>query len=232
MNRRGVGSYLGMLLPLLIIGLVLPTFIGENGQYSVGQAIPVAVLTLLAYVVFLVLQAGRQRADFQTPRQSRAQGCEQGFRYHREEVLLRSLLLITTVVPIVLLSHDMATYLDILLARAQAPVALSGIVIASIVFLPEMVTAIRAAAAGEMQRVSNLCHGALVSTVGLTIPVVLLIGIVTGQPVVLGESPAQMVLLMVSLLLSVVSFLGGRPTAVHGIGHLMTFAVYLLVTVT
>lgn len=242
-NRTGVASYLGMLLPLLMIGLVLPTLIGHNGQYSVAQAIPVAVLTLLAYSVFLVLQTGKQRADFQAPQQSLTQGQGRlfgagtqdratGFRDHRQEVLLRSLLLIATVVPIVLLSQDMATYLDILLARAQAPVALSGIVIATIVFLPETVTAIRAAAAGEMQRVSNLCHGALVSTVGLTIPVVLLIGFVTGQPVVLGESPAQMVLLAVSLLLNGVSFLGGRPTAMHGIGHLTIFVVYLLVAVT
>lgn len=153
-------------------------------------------------------------------------------RVHRNEILSRTLLLVATVLPIVLLSHDMATYLDTLLDRADAPVALSGIVIATIVFLPETVTAVRAASAGEIQRVSNLCHGALVSTVGLTIPVVLIIGMLTGQPVVLGDSPANLVLLAVSMLLTFASFLGGRPTVVHGMAHLMTFAVYLLTVLT
>ena len=54
-----------------------------------------------------------------------------------------------------------------------------------LVFLPESITSVRAALQGEIQRVINLCHGALVSTVGLTIPVVLIIGRVTGQTVVL-----------------------------------------------
>lgn len=241
-NRTGVASYLGILLPLLTVGLVLPSFIGADGQYSMGQALPIAVMTMLVYGLFLVFQIGRQRTDFQElteltttnqrdeapapPEQRSSIG--QILRVHRSEILARTLLLVATVLPIVLLSQEMAAYLDTLLDWAGAPVALSGIVIATIVFLPETVTTVRAAYAGEMQRVSNLCHGALVSTVGLTIPVVLIIGMVTGQPVVLGESPAHLVLIAVSLLLTFASFLGGRPTVVHGMAHLMTFAVYIL----
>src|SRR5699024_12436323 len=80
------------------------------------------------------------------------------------------------------------------LERLGAPVALSGLLIAAIVFLPETITAIRAAYQGEIQRASNLSHGALVSTVGLTIPVVLLLGLLTGQRVVLAASPAELML--------------------------------------
>lgn len=241
-NRTGIASYLGVLLPLLIIGLVLPGFIGVDGQYSMGQALPIAVMTMLVYGLFLVFQIGRQRTDFQEPTEltinrqrddvppppEQRSSIGQIFRVHRSEILARTLLLVATVLPIVLLSQQMATYLDTLLDWAGAPVALSGIVIATIVFLPETVTTVRAAYAGEMQRVSNLCHGALVSTVGLTIPVVLIIGMLTGQPVVLGESSAHLVLIAVSLLLTFASFLGGRPTVVHGMAHLMTFAVYIL----
>ena len=245
-NRTGVASYIGVLLPLLTVGLALPSFIGVDGEYSMGQAIPIAAMTILLYGVFLYLQTGRQRSDFQEPTASanlnssddaaitlqQRSSIGQILRVHRSEILTRTLLLIATVLPIVLLSHDMTTYLDSLLDRAGAPVALSGIVIATIVFLPETVTAARAAYAGEMQRVSNLCHGALVSTVGLTIPVVLIIGMFTGQSVVLGESPAHLVLIAVSLLLTFASFLGGRPTVVHGMAHLMTFAVYILTVMT
>ena len=145
---------------------------------------------------------------------------------HRTEVLLRAALLVVTVLPIVLLSQHMAVLLDDGLGRAGAPVALAGVLIAMIVFLPESITSVRAALQGEIQRVSNLCHGALVSTVGLTIPAVLVIGLLTGQPVVLGETPVNLLLLGVSLLLSVTTFTAQRVTAVHGAVHLALFAVY------
>ena len=145
---------------------------------------------------------------------------------HRTEILVRLALLVATVAPIVLLSHDMAALLDDGLGRLGAPTALSGIVIAIIVFLPETITSIRAAWAGEIQRVSNLCHGALVSTVGLTIPVVLIIGLLTDQPIVLAESPVNLLLLGVTILLSVASFAAKRVTAVHGSAHLVLFAVF------
>lgn len=145
---------------------------------------------------------------------------------HRIEILTRLGLLVVTVLPIVLLSHDMAALLDDGLGRLGAPVALSGIVIAMIVFLPETITAIRAAWQGEVQRVSNLCHGALVSTVGLTIPVVLVIGMLTGQQIVLAETPTNLLLLSVIIVLSVTTFAAKKVTAVHGAALLVVFAVY------
>lgn len=148
---------------------------------------------------------------------------------HRTEIILRMVLLVVTVLPIVLLSHDMATLLNDGLSRAGAPVALSGLLIAMIVFLPESITSVRAALGGEAQRVNNLCHGALVSTVGLTIPTVLIIGMMTGQNVVLAESPANLLLLGVTVLLSVNTFAAKKVTAMHGAAHLAVFAMYGLV---
>ena len=148
---------------------------------------------------------------------------------HRAELLARSALLISTVLPIVLLSHHMAGLLDDALARLGAPVALGGVLIAMIVFTPESITAVRAALAGEIQRVVNLCHGALVSTLALTIPTVLVIGLLTSSPVVLAESPANLLLLGVTLAVAAISASAPRITAVHGAVHLILFGVYALV---
>ncbi|WP_420095191.1 calcium:proton antiporter [Brevibacterium sediminis] len=145
---------------------------------------------------------------------------------HRMEIVLRLVLLVATVLPIVLLSHDMATLLDDGLGRLGAPVALSGVVIAMIVFLPETLTSLRAAWNGEIQRVSNLCHGAQVSTVGLTIPTVLVIGMLTDQQIVLAESPINLALLAITLLVSIIGFTGKRVTAVQGAAHLIIFVVF------
>ncbi|QIM18104.1 calcium:proton antiporter [Leucobacter coleopterorum] len=239
-NRTGTSTYLALLIVLLALALAIPAVIGVDGAYTMGQAIPIAALTVVFYVFFLVRQVGEQKADFQevvvqqTGRDSaeassgsRAPIAEV-LRQYRGELVARTLLLIATVIPIVLLSHDMASLLDTGLERLGAPVALSGLLIAMIVFLPETITTIRAAAMGEAQRVSNLCHGALVSTVGLTIPAVLVIGLVTGKTVLLAESPVNLVLLGVTLLLSVATFSNKRTTVLHGAAHLMVFLLYCL----
>ena len=238
-NRTGASAYLGMLIVLVSLAFALPALIGDAGSYTVGQEIPIIVLTLGLYAFFLIRQMGQQAENFRevdprllaAPSLGAAAPREREhitviLAEHRTEILLRLGLLVVTVLPIVLLSHDMATLLDDGLDRLGAPVALSGILIAMIVFLPESITSVRAAMQGEIQRVSNLCHGALVSTVGLTIPAVLIIGLLTGQQVVLAESPVGLALLGITLLLSVATFAAKKVTAVSGAAHLVLFAVY------
>ena len=240
-NRTGVSTYLSLIIVLAALAFALPSLIGSNGSYEEWQEIPIIVLTIGIYAFFLYRQMGAQAADFhevdprltQIPAEVGASdsvppklSIVEIISTHRTEIIVRLVLLIATVTPIVLLSHDMASLLDDGLGRLGAPVALSGVVIALIVFLPETITSVRAAWQGEIQRVSNLCHGAQVSTVGLTIPTVLLIGLLTDQPIVLAESPANLLLLGVTLLLSVTSFAAKRVTAVHGAAHLVVFAIF------
>lgn len=239
-NPTGVSLYLGMLIVLLSVAFALPALIGGEGAYAPAQAIPLVLLTVGLYAFFLLRQMGAQRTDFQevpdagdaaspasSPDAVRAP-IGAVLVEHRAELTARTLLLIVMVLPIVLLSHDMATLLDEGLDRLGAPVALPGILIAMIVFLPETITTIRAALGGEMQRVSNLCHGALVSTAGLTIPAVLTIGLLTGQHVLLAESPVNLLLLGMTLLLTMATFLGRRLTALHGAAHLFMFVLYAM----
>ena len=237
-NHTGVSAYVSVLVVLTTVAFALPGLIGTEGSYTTGQAFAIIALTVLLYVFFLYRQTGAQREDFQEPEAPGAAGpapeVETDARTplttilsrHRTEVISRTAVLVAMVIPIVLLSHDMAALLDDGLDRLGAPIALSGILIAMIVFLPETITAVRAAHTGEIQRVSNLCHGALVSTVGLTIPSVLTIGLVTGQTVTLAENPTNLVLLGISLLLTVSTFTARRVTALHGAAHLLVFVVY------
>lgn len=231
-NSTGVSLYLGMLIVLLTVAFALPGLIGDGaGSYTPAQAIIVVVLTVGVYAFFLMRQMGVQRADFQEIAEAPSAASAPApltrvLAEHRAEMLARTVLLIALVLPIVLLSHDMATLLDEGLDRLGAPVALSGILIAMIVFLPETITTIRAAAGGEPQRVSNLCHGALVSTAGLTIPAVLTIGLLTGQHVLLAETPVNLLLLGVTLLLTLTTYTARRLTPLHGAAHLLVFVLY------
>lgn len=233
-NRTGVSLYLSFLVVLVAVAFAFPAVIGRGGAYPPHQAVPILVLTIGLYGFFLSRQTGAQSADFREVAASTRVVPEPTddigvvLRRHRKEVIARAGLLLVTVVPIVLLSHDLAVFLDDGLDRLGAPVALSGVLIALIVFLPEGITTMRAAWSGEAQRVVNLAHGALVSCVGLTLPVVLAIGLLTGQTVVLAETPANLLLLGVSLVLNVVTFTARRVTALHGAAHLFVFVLYCL----
>ena len=249
LNRMGTSSYLMLLVALSALAFALPITIGRDGAYLPAQALVTGGLTVAVYAFFLWRQMTAQAGEFREvelglgtrpagsadgpaasdPAAEERTPLRETFAVHRAELLLRSALLIATVLPIVLLSHHMAGLLDDGLARLGAPVALGGVLIAMIVFTPETLTAVRAALAGEMQRVANLCHGALVSTLALTIPTVLVIGLLTGTPVVLAESPANLLLLGVTLAVTALSGSAPRVTAVHGVVHLLLFAVYVMV---
>jgi Ca2+:H+ antiporter len=107
-----------------------------------------------------------------------------------------------------------------------APAALGGVLIALIIFAPEAISALRAALENQLQRSINLCLGASASTIGLTVPAILGIGIATGKPMILGLDPTGMTLLLLTLLLSTLTFSGPRTTVLEGAVHLVLFLVY------
>lgn len=233
-NMEGASIYIAMIAALSLCTLVLPSFLTstDDGSLIPLQSIGIALLSAALYAFFLFMQTGSDRALFvqplpeHPPRETnpeRGQGAEQ---VAPGELVARSVLLIATVLPITLLAHDMGILVDSGIERTGAPVALGGVIIAVIVFTPEAITAVRAALANENQRALNLGLGAFVSTVGLTIPAILVIGLVTGQPVILGESPGNMVLICITLVMTVITYFAPRTTAVHGAVHLMLFGIY------
>lgn len=221
-NERGLSSYLTMLVVFGALTFVLPGLIGDGGSFTTGQAVVVILMTAGAYAFFLWRQTGAQASDFQEVEDTGLAVQDRSTAPTWRHVVL----LIVTAVPIVLLSHDMAALLDVGLSRAQAPAALSGVAIATIVMLPETLTTLRAAWTGEIQRVSNLTHGAMVSVVSLTVPVVLTIGLFTDQTIVFAETPTNLALLVMLALVSVAVLGARRVTPVHGVAHLVITVVY------
>ncbi len=230
-NLQGASAYLAVIIPLTVISLVLPNFTisTPDGSLTVLQAISFSVFTVALYVIFLVIQTGRHRQFFVDPAVNAALSSSGPAEPVEQTGLLPHIgLLLASILPIVILSKSLATVLDFSIAALGAPTALGGILIAMIVFTPEGISALRAVAANELQRAINLCLGAATSTVGLTVPAVLAIGLLTGQPVVLGLSQTNMVLLATTLVLSTLTFSGPATTVLEGAVHLVMFLVFLV----
>ncbi|QOF76423.1 calcium:proton antiporter [Variovorax sp. 38R] len=234
-NAQGATAYVSMIVLLTGTALVLPNHTTGAGEFTPVQAIGMSVLTAVLYGAFLWMQMRSHQRFFIQPapgqmsvRATASSPAAQAEHasLDKHAVVVRSLLLLAMILPIVLLAHYLAVVTDYGIAAAGAPAAVGGVLIAIIVFTPESITAVRAAMNNEMQRAVNLCLGAFVSTVGLTVPAVLVIGLVTGKQVLMGISGAETLLFAVTAVLSLLSFNGQRTSPIQGLMHLMLFAVY------
>ena len=233
-NLQGAVAYLAIIVPLSVIALVLPSFIlsTSDGTLTKTQSIFFSLFTILLYGVFLAVQTIRNRTFFVEPLAVAATEPKDNLRkYHRSslgKIGRHTLLLIIMILPIVLLAEQLAKLVDHGIAVLKAPPALGGVLIALIVFTPEAMSALRAALDNQMQRAVNLCLGSVSSTIGLTVPAILVIGLITGQSVVLGLAPASIVLLAVTLVLCTITFCGPPTTILEGAVHLVLFFVYIV----
>lgn len=233
-NSQGALAYISMTLLLGGIGLILPnTLSSGDGTFLPAQAVAFALLTIVLYAAFLLMQTRAYRRYFIQPELGSLtipldNGGTPNERapVDRGGIVIHSVLLVALMLPIVLLAHDLALVIDFGIAAAGAPLALGGVLIAIIVFTPESITAIKAALDNQLQRSINLCLGAFVSTVGLTVPAVLIVGLVTGKRVVMGVTPSETVLLLLTVGLTTLTFLGQRASALQGTLHLTLFAVF------
>lgn len=232
-NLQGAAAYLAVIIPLTIIPLVLPNFTVStpDGSLTTIQAISFSVFTIVLYGIFLTLQTGRHRSFFVYPQLDEAANVAAEPPHASASTLgvaRHTLLVILNILPIVLLSKSLAGLLDQGIAALGAPAALGGLLIAAVVFTPEAITALRAVTSNELQRAINLCLGAATSTVGLTVPAVLAISLLTGRTAVLGLAPTEMTLLVMTLILSTLTFSGPRTTMLEGAVHLVVFFVYIV----
>jgi Ca2+:H+ antiporter len=233
-NLQGAAAYLALIVPLSVIALVLPDFTRSTPEQTLSkiQAFFFGLFTVLLYGVFLAVQTVRHRSFFVEPQRAVAiVGASKDASARAPslaQVARDTLLLILTMLPIVLLAKQLAKLIDFGIAVLGAPVALGGVLIALIVFTPEGMSALRAALDNQLQRAVNLCLGGALSTIGLTVPAVLGIGLITGQPVILGLDLADVTLLALTLALSTLTFSGARTTVLQGAVHLVLFFVYVV----
>jgi Ca2+:H+ antiporter len=231
-NLQGANTFIAVLLPLAVLSLILPnyTLSTEDGSFSLPQAIFLILMSLGLYGVFLGIQTMRHRDFFMAPPKDRETATEDDAHDHAGLVIrsvgFHAAMLLAYMVPIVFLSKKMAVIIDYGISVVGAPVALGGLIVAVLVLAPEALAAFRAALSNQLQRSVNICLGSALATIGLTVPAVLLIGLVTGEKVILGLGPVDAIMLVLTLLVCIVNFSSGRSNVLQGVIHLLLFCAY------
>jgi Ca2+:H+ antiporter len=236
-NLSGALSYLGVLIPLAVLTLIVPRFTESAPGGSVSPLMGYFLLFMSAglYMVFLFLQTSRHSGFFKQPDTDESQTDKsQAIDDHgHSNLVLRStgfhaVFLALSMLPIVLLSKNMAKLVDFGIDTLGAPQALGGFLIAILILSPEAMSAIKAALDNQLQRTINIALGSATSTIGMTVPVILAISFITGRTLELGLESLDIVMLSLTLLLSVLSFGTGRTNVLQGVVHLILFASYVV----
>ncbi|MBA2487367.1 MAG: calcium:proton antiporter [Nitrospira sp.] len=232
-NLQGANAFLAVIVPLAVLGLVMPSYtISSPGPtYSVHQSIFLIVMSLGLYGVFLAIQNLRHRDYFVAPH---SRGKRKAALLHLHDpspdasIWLHTTLLIAYLLPLVILSEHVATPIDHTLRLWYAPPALSGVLVAVLVLAPESLGAVRAALANQLQRSVNILLGSVLASISLTIPAVLAIGFFTGTTIVLGLDTVDTILLILTFLMSMLTFANRRTNVLLGAVHLLLFLAYLM----
>jgi Ca2+:H+ antiporter len=222
----GANLYLSVLFTMATITLVLPnyTLTTPGPVYSAAQLGFVSIVTILLYAVFLYTQTTRHRDYFVSP----SAGLDQhGAKLSQAALALSVGLLLLALLGVVLLAKKFSLVVDAGVAAIGAPPALAGVLVALLILLPESVAAIAAARANDLQKSINLALGSSLATIGLTIPAVAATAYALDKPLVLGLNPPGMVLLVLTFVLSMLTFGTGRTNILFGLVHMVVFAVFL-----
>lgn len=251
-NLQGANAYLGVIIPLAVLSMVMPNFetAVHDAPLSTSQQIFLVGISVGLYSAFLALQMNRHRGYFLLGGEASASSdsapsvdvpsdgmaaaqpdpsVTQRARVGPTAAAVRRhiLLLAAYMVPVVFLARELAVPIDYLIETLHMSNAVGGVIIAVLVATPEALGAVRAALANQLQRSMNIFLGSVLSTIGLTVPAIVIISAWTGAGIELGLQHTDLVMLLLTLAVSVVTFASGRTNILQGLVHLVLFAAYL-----
>src|SRR5256886_13046292 len=229
-NLQGVNSYLNVIMTLAVLGLVLPNFTTTTGgpTFSTEQQIFFIVVTLFLYAIFLLIQTMRHRGYFMESEQAGVAAGPGHHSLHVQSTAFHAPMLLLYLIVVILLAEKFAIPLDNSIEKFGLPQEFGGAMIAALVLTPEGIGALQDTFRNPLQRSINILLGSVLATIGLTIPAVLTISLITKRPVTLGVQGGNLPLLLLTLAVSVVTFTSRRTNILQGCVHLLLFAVFVL----
>lgn len=226
---EGASAALAVLGTLAVVALILPNFTRatDGPSFAPVQLAAVGIASLALWAVFVFVQTVRHRDYFLDADADDAPVAAHAAPSDAVAIAALGALLVA-LVAVVLLAKALSAPMERAIDAAGLPPTFLGVVIATIVLLPEGLAAVRSALANRLQNSVNLALGSAVASIGLTVPVVALLAIPAGVTPILGVSAANMVLLGLTLFASTLTLATGRTTVLQGAVHLVIFAVFLL----
>ncbi|MGH9369900.1 MAG: calcium:proton antiporter [Vicinamibacterales bacterium] len=226
----------GAATTLATLGMVVPTFTTTTPgpQFSAPQLAFAAVTALGLYGLFVAVQTGRHR-DYFLPTTDDGVPVEENAHAAPPSAQMAWLsmgLLLVALVAVVGKAKLVSPTVERAVVGAGLPLSFVGVVIASLVLLPETLAAVRAAQRKRLQISLNLAFGSAMASIGLTIPSIALASIWLPVPLHLGLAATHIVLLALTVIVTVLTVVPGRATLLQAGVHLAILAAYLFLSIS
>ena len=233
-NLLGALTYWDLISTMCVLALVIPNFSRSTTEanFSTSVNVVLSVVAFGVYAIFLTAQMGRYRSLY-TERESLVVAVEEDSEMldaNTSDLPLwkAAALLVVGLLVVCLIAESMGQLIETGITDLGLPSSLAGVLVAMLILAPEALNAIQAASQGEVQRSINTLYGSGVATVSLTVPAVLVLGVITNTDVILGLEPFEMVLLALTLILS---YPHARLTGIEGLMKLVIFLFWILLQV-
>jgi Ca2+:H+ antiporter len=228
----GVSASLTVLTAISVLTLILPNYTTSvpGPFYNAKQLAFVAIVSLVVYGTFLLIQTIRHKDYFLSKDEDQTADPHSSTPTARAMVISLVFLLIS-LGGVIIMAELLAPSVESGVEHAGAPKSLVGVIIAMVILLPEGLSALRAARNNQLQSSLNLALGSALASIGLTIPAVAVVSLVTGFPLTLGIDIKSTVLFLLALFIILLSLRTGRTTLLQGVILLVIFAVYLFTTI-
>jgi Ca2+:H+ antiporter len=227
-RSEGANAGLAALIAMATLTLVLPTFTTSSPgpTYTTPQLAFAATMSLVLWSLFVFVQTKRHR-DYFLPLDPASDADAHATPPSSRAAWASGALLLLALLSVVGLAKVLSPGIEAALAAAGAPKPVLGIAIAMLVLLPETVAAVRAARNNRLQTSLNLAYGSALASIGLTIPAVAAASVWLGLPLVLGAEAKDLVLLVLTVVVSSITLASGRTHVLQGAVHLVIFAAFL-----
>ncbi len=227
-NCDSTNSYISMIIVAVGIAMVLPLFVPET--LTISYLVFLSIMFLFMFIIFTRIQIKEHSYFFQYDYKSKQK--EQIKAHGNINGLYHACLLAISIAVIGFLSELMSIFMAKSLSNSGLPLALGALAVAIISASPELLTAIKSAAANRMQTVINIALGASLSTVLLTIPAMIILSLATHNEINFVLSSVQMIFLGITFLVSIVHFSDGQSNMLEGAIHFIIFIVFIFFTFT
>ena len=231
-NSEGSGAALGAIATIATLGLVLPTFTsGSAGPtFTEPQLIFVALVSLGIYALFLWVLTVRNKEHFEDLERPPTQALH--LPPTKRTFLWSVALLVISLGAIIGLAKVLSPSIESVVRDAGLPLSLVAVIIALVILLPEGVAAVRFSHRGDLQAGFNIGYGSALASIGLTIPALAIFSLVSDVDLTLGLGYKEIVLFILTLVVSTVTVASHRVTLFQGGLHIVIFAAFLFLAVS
>ncbi len=219
------------LISIIILTMVFPSFTTstEGPSYSAPQLVFVSGACLIIYFFFLLAQTRRHREYFLS--EDDHSGGHQGVMIGKRVFAVSLVFLLVSLGIVVLLAKTLSPNIEAMVVGQGLPKALVGVIIASVILLPEAVAAIIAAKNNRLQTSLNLALGSALASIGLTIPSIAVISNIYDMHIILGLDIKSIILLGLSVFIVMLSLGSGRTNIVYGAVLLVNLLAFIFLII-